>query len=318
MAPTEQLTGRALACLCATLLATACAPRAHSPGPGRPASAADVDTTTVHANEVRAPTAEDRSRALAEHAEALQAEHGADGFTFVVEPPFVVGGDESPATVRRRATGTVGWAVRMLKDGYFEKDPEHLIVVWLFKDKTSYRRHCKELWAQDPDTPYGYYSPTDRVLAMNIASGGGTLVHEIVHPFMEANFPDCPAWFNEGLASLYEQSTEVDGRIHGLPNWRLAGLKKRIEARTLPTFAELTSLSDSAFYRSSHGYAQARYLCYDLQQQGLLREYYRRFVANHEKDPTGYDTLLAILGEPDMADWEMGWRRRTTALRFPE
>ena len=32
------------------------------------------------------------------------------------------------------------------------------------------------------------------------------LVHEMVHPFMDADFPACPAWFNEGLASLYEQS----------------------------------------------------------------------------------------------------------------
>ena len=24
---------------------------------------------------------------------------------------------------------------------------------------------------------------------MNISTGGGTLVHEIVHPFIEANFP---------------------------------------------------------------------------------------------------------------------------------
>ena len=39
---------------------------------------------------------------------------------------------------------------------------------------------------------------------MNIATGGGTLVHEIVHPYVEANFPGCPAWFNEGLGSLYE------------------------------------------------------------------------------------------------------------------
>ena len=41
---------------------------------------------------------------------------------------------------------------------------------------------------------------------MNIATGGGTLVHEIVHPFMAANFEQCPSWFNEGLGSLYEQS----------------------------------------------------------------------------------------------------------------
>ena len=40
---------------------------------------------------------------------------------------------------------------------------------------------------------------------MNIGPGPGTLSHELVHPYMEANFPNVPAWFNEGLASLYEQ-----------------------------------------------------------------------------------------------------------------
>ena len=50
---------------------------------------------------------------------------------------------------------------------------------------------------------------------MNIGTGGGTLVHEIVHPFVAANFPHCPPWFNEGLGSLYEQCGEEDGRIHG-------------------------------------------------------------------------------------------------------
>jgi hypothetical protein len=315
----NELTKRAIVPLYAALLATACARPAQVSEAVRPASAgADIDVVTEAPNEVVPPSAEDCAQTLLERAESLEAKHGDDGFTFVVEPPFVVGGDESAVTVRRRASGTVGWAVRMLKESYFERDPEDVIVVWLFEDKTSYRRHCLELWNEEPDTPYGYYSPSDRVLAMNIASGGGTLVHEIVHPFMEANFEACPAWFNEGLASLYEQSTEQDGRIRGMTNWRLAGLKKGIEDGTLPSFAELTSLTDAAFYRHPVGYAQARYLCFDLQEQGLLRAYYRRFVADHEKDPTGYASLKAILGEPDMADWEMGWRRRTMALRFPE
>ena len=68
----------------------------------------------------------------------------------------------------------------------------------------------------------------DRALVMNIATGGGTLVHEIVHPFVAANFPDCPAWFNEGLGSLYEQCGEEDGQIHGYTNWRLPGLQAAI------------------------------------------------------------------------------------------
>ncbi len=320
----NELIKKAIAPLCAALLATACARPAQVPETERPASAeavtdeTDVDVVTDAPNEVEPLSDEDRARALAARADALEAKHGDDGFTFVVEPPFIVGGDESAATVRRRSRGTVGWAIQMLKESYFERDPDDVIVVWLFKDKTSYRRHCQEFWNETPRTPYGYYSPRDRVLVMNIASGDGTLVHEIVHPFMEANFEACPAWFNEGLASLYEQCTEEDGRIYGLTNWRLAGLKKQIKDGTLPSFAELTSLSDAAFYRQPDGYGQARCLCFDLQEQGLLRDYYRRFVADHEQDPTGYASLRAILGEPDMADWEVGWRRRTMARRFTE
>ena len=301
---------------CIALLAATCAPP--DTEPPQPASAAVTDPAPIARNDVVPPADTDLPTQLAARAETLAAAHGEDGFTFVVEPPFVVGGDEAPEVVRRRATGTVGWAVRMLKESYFERDPAHVIVIWLFKDKESYRRHCLAFWGEEPETPYGYYSPSERVLVMNIASGSGTLVHEIVHPFMEANFPACPAWFNEGLASLYEQCTERDGRIHGLTNWRLAGLQKRIEERSLLPFAELTSLSDRAFYRHPNGYGQARYLCYDLQEQGLLRTYFHRFVADHETDPTGYATLRAVLGDPDMADWEMGWRRRTATLRFPE
>src|SRR5215510_12970285 len=46
-----------------------------------------------------------------------------EGFTIIVQPPFVVLGDESPETVRRRATHTVKWAVDKLKQDYFQRDP---------------------------------------------------------------------------------------------------------------------------------------------------------------------------------------------------
>ena len=76
-------------------------------------------------------------------------------------------------------------------------------------------------------------------VVMNIATSGGTLVDEIVHPYMAANFPECPSWFNEGLASLYEQCGEENGRIHGDTNWRLAGLQKAIRSKKLPPFKSL-------------------------------------------------------------------------------
>ena len=264
----------------------------------------------------RGPTDADYAR----HVEALKErlpERGKD-FTILVQRPFVVIGDESPAAVRRRAENTVRWAVERLKKAYFDRDPALILDVWLFKDETSYRKHARELFADEPSSPYGYYSPTDRALVMNIATGGGTLVHEIVHPFMAANFPACPTWFNEGLASLYEQSGDQDGEIVGYPNWRLPILQRAIRADTLPSFRDLCGTSTREFYRRDRGtnYAQARYLCYYLQEHGLLSEYYRAFMKNHEQDPTGYRTLATILEEEDMRDFQERWEAFVLALSF--
>ncbi len=239
-------------------------------------------------------------------------------FTIVLERPFVVIGDEDAERVRRRAKNTVNWATDRLKAEYFAKDPDRILDVWLFKDKDSYEVNAARLFRSKPDTPYGYYSPTDNALVMNIATGGGTLVHEIVHPFIEANFPECPSWFNEGLGSLYEQSASREDRIIGLTNWRLAGLQRAIRAERVPSFASLCSTTTNQFYREDPGtnYSQARYLCYYLQEHGLLRKFYHEFSANHADDPTGYKTLQAILGKRDMQAFQKKWKAYVLTLKF--
>jgi len=260
------------------------------------------------------PTADEISAAidqadLQQHAKQLKTKLKDRGFTILVETPFVVIGDEPEAVVKQRSQDTVKWAVDKLKKDYFTKDPLNILEIWLFKDNDSYRKHAKEFFNDDPDTPYGYYSSSNKALVMNIATGGGTLVHEIVHPFVEANFPDCPAWFNEGLGSLYEQSGEVDGHIYGFTNWRLPGLQKGIKNKILPTFKTLTAMTRAEFYRESTGtnYAQARYLCYYLQQKGLLVKFYKEFSTNHKTDPTGYKALQEVLGERDMNAFQQRW-----------
>ena len=241
------------------------------------------------------------------------------GFTTILEPPFIVIGDEAQGTVSSRSGRTVRWSVRMLKKDYFKKDPTDILEIWLFKDKESYRKQTREIFGDSPSTPYGYYSDTHKALIMNIATGGGTLVHEIVHPFMAANFPDCPAWFNEGMGSLYEQCREQGGHIAGLTNWRLAGLQKAIRAGNAPSFKKLTSTSTFEFYNLDKGtnYAQARYLCYYLQQKGLLVKYYHAFVRNCKDDPTGYETLRKVLGEEDLDAFKKKWETYTLKLKFP-
>ncbi len=243
------------------------------------------------------------------------------GFTVVAQSPFVVLGDESPEMVQARATKTVKWAVDKLKQDYFQRDPEEIIDIWLFRDRASYTNYALRLFHQTPTTPYGYYSAENHALIMNISTGAGTLVHEIVHPFIRANFPTCPPWFNEGLASLYEAATERNGHIQGLVNWRFKGLEQAIKDHQTISFQQLTTMSEAEFYGAvnsanySQYYAQARYLCYYLQEKGLLVKFYHQFVANAKRDPTGYDTLKAVLGEQDMRAFQRKWEAFLLALR---
>jgi hypothetical protein len=237
-------------------------------------------------------------------------------FTIVVQPPFVVVGDEPAEAVKERAEGTVKWAVDKLKQDFFTEDPKEILDIWLFKDAASYKKHTRLLFNDTPTTPYGYYSHEDKALIMNISTGGGTLVHEIVHPFMEANFPACPAWLNEGMGSLYEQCGEQDGHIYGFVNWRLPGLQKAIKADQVPSFAVLTAKDRDTFYGDTSGvnYAQSRYLCYYLQEKGLLVKFYKQFLANQRRDPTGFETLKAVLGESDMDGFKKKWEKYVSQL----
>ena len=115
------------------------------------------------------------------------------GFTVVIEPPFVVVGDARPAEVRAWAQGTVRRTVRALRKDFFANDPASILDVYLFKDDESYERHAKRLFGHEPSTPYGYFDERAGALVMNIATGGGTLIHEIVHPYIHAELPELPA-----------------------------------------------------------------------------------------------------------------------------
>lgn len=256
------------------------------------------------------------ARAAARRAELAR------GFTVEVEPPFLVIGDEAPARVRERCRAVVRWSVVRLKQDFFERDPDELIEIWLFREAATYEHTLRTRFNEEAISPFGFYSRRHRALFMNIATGTGTLVHEIVHPFMQANFPGCPAWFNEGLASLYEQCGEEDGHIIGRVNWRLPGLQERIRAGAVPGFRDLMALSAPSFYGESGGYSvhygQARYLCFYLQERGLLRSYYKAFRAAAAEDPTGYETLQRILGAADMTAFQEDWEAFVLRRRFPE
>ena len=249
---------------------------------------------------------------------ATAAPHGSVAeFSFIIQKPFVVIGDETKQAVQQHAEGTVKWAVDRLKQDFFPSDPKEILDIWLFKDAASYEKHARLLFGDTPTTPYGYYSSTHKALIMNIETGGGTLVHEIVHPFIEANFPACPPWLNEGLGSLHEQCGDAGGHIHGYTNWRLPGLQRAIRAKQVASFKELTAMDANSFYNEDKGtnYAQARYLCYYLQEQGVLVKFYQEFHARQTEDPGGFQSLQNILAETDMEKFKTKWEQYVLGLR---
>jgi hypothetical protein len=253
---------------------------------------------------------------FAAHVAQLKKRLPSNNFTIVVQPPFVVIGDGPATEVKQRADDTVKWTVDKLKQDYFTEDPKEILDIWLFKDADSYANNTQLLFHDLPATPYGYYSPEHKALIMNISTGGGTLVHEIVHPFMEANFPACPPWFNEGMGSLYEQVGEEDGHIYGYVNWRLPGLQKAIKVGIVPRFETLMAMDTHTFYGDRTGvhYAQSRYLCYYLQEKKLLVKFYKQFHAQQTKDPSGFQTLQSVLGESNMVRFQQKWEQFVMGL----
>ena len=238
-------------------------------------------------------------------------------FHAVVRPPFVVIGNASPRRIEAMAASSVVRPAKAMWHSYFREKPTHVITILLFRDAKTYKLWAKKLY-KNADPPYfGYYRPGDRTLVMNIATGTGTLVHELTHALIVYDFPAVPLWFNEGLASLHEQCRVRPEKIIGLVNWRLPALQKAVRAKTLRPLRELITRDD--FYGSQRGlnYAQARYFVMYMQKRELLQKFYRYFRANHAGEDAAVKAVEHIFGaelervESDYLKWVMTLRRRS-------
>ena len=213
--------------------------------------------------------------------------------SLIVKPPFVVASDVSHVEAERYCVETAQPALNALQAGFSFMPPKHPVTIVLFSNAGEYVRYCATLTGKSSgqNSVYGIYDPNSRTIVVNLNSGDGTIVHELVHALADGEKAGIPLWLNEGIASLHEhcrlsRSSGVP-RIMPLHNWRLRILRKAIVEGSLPPVTELT---DSASYhqeRESLFYAHARYFCFYLHDLGLLEELYSAFRNNHEDDPTG-------------------------------
>lgn len=255
------------------------------------ATLADRSAADVEKSPPAAALVEECDQVASTLAEQLGA-----GCEVYVHAPFVVGGDLSRAELEEWHRRTIGPAARAMAASYFSVMPHRPVTVLLFRDEKSYNHYAQELYGEAGISVFGYYKPGQRVLVMNIATGGGTLVHELTHALMDFDFPGVPDWFNEGLASLHEQCRIRDDEsgIDGLENWRLPILQQAIEQGRLRPLQSLVADDDFRADNVGLNYAYARYFCLYLQRHGKLEEFFRQFRQQQRRDPRGAATLATL------------------------
>lgn len=138
---------------------------------------------------------------------------------------------------------------------FFRYEPEYAFKIVYFAHKPEFTAHTES-------EAYGFYQPRTKTLFTYAHSGEGTLWHELIHAFVDANIEhNIQQWFSEGFASFYEMGGIANNQfVEGYTNWRLPLLQKMLKRESylpLPTFAEQQEMSED------NAYAKARFLfCY--------------------------------------------------------
>ena len=206
-----------------------------------------------------------------------RVEQAGAGYVSKVIHPFVVMAPDRETL--KEAEETLTWAETRLRADFFDAEPGKVITIWVWPDEASYMSGSSAVLGVVPSTPYGMYRPFSRSLIVNAGYGWGTLVHEVVHAYVAADFPSAPTWLDEGMGSLFEQPIDVSGHLHGALNWRLPSLQEALRRHAAPSFDEMVEgwRRDFDGKRGPLLYATSRYVLYWLQQQGRLPAFYKQY-----------------------------------------
>lgn len=135
---------------------------------------------------------------------------------------------------------------------------------------------------------------------------GGTLRHEFFHVLHWRSTSRAgqfhPIWAQEGLCALVEDYDVIDGRVVPVPSWRTNTVKRLSSGGRVTPIKELAAIPREKFTaggRTMARYAESRAFFLFLYQQNALRAWYAHFLAHYNEDPTGYASILAVLGTDD-------------------
>jgi hypothetical protein len=231
-------------------------------------------------------------------------------YVSIVHTPFVIFGDFDAARLEGVYRETILPARRALSIAFFDRSPDQPVTIVLLSGDDAYERCSYALEGRGRAAYAGYYERKDRRLIVNLDTGEGTLAHELTHALAHFDFPDMPEWFDEGLASLFEEARFSQDRLHitGRGNWRSRDLLPALRDGTLRPLESLIGEARVRNDRQAIDYAHARYFCLYLQQRGLLEAFYRKFRQAAGRDPTGLRTLRGLFAVNDLSSLDTEFR----------
>ncbi|WP_339731956.1 hypothetical protein [uncultured Gimesia sp.] len=235
----------------------------------------------------------------------------------LVKAPYILIGDYETQTLEalhRKAIQPTEYALNV---SYFDSQPDRPITIIVLSSQERYQQVAYDLDRRKTGSYYGYFQSDEMRIVLNLATGGGTLGHELTHALAQIDYPDMPEWFDEGLASLHEQCefSEAGNQLVGISNWRSQILLSALDRNQLPGLETLVQQIRIKTDREALTYAYARYFCLYLQEKRLLSPFYRKLRTNSEFDETGQRTLQQLLNvkdlsevDPDFQQWLVGFR----------
>lgn len=193
-------------------------------------------------------------------------------------------------------------AYRIFKREYFNDDQEYLITIVISDDPYELVSIVERMYAQVSMPVYapflGLFSAADSLVVATIGGGYGTLLHELMHALITADYPRAPGWLDEGMATLYERSKWTRTRLIGLPNWRM----EFVGQENIPTLKEFDQMLRRRI-KTKYDLAYIRLLMLFLDQKAVVNQFYQAQKAQQETFKIS-ETLKQFGEEFSEAEWQ--------------
>lgn len=196
------------------------------------------------------------------------------------------------------------------------------IRVLVLPDRPAFQRFLRVEFNERNPPNFGIYLPHHKLFATYESSGLGTFAHEIMHPLVDYNLKNRPAWAVEAIPAFFEKffgywTAQAPVLYWGYQNgWRIEALGERL------TKIDLERLVAGREPRDGYDTSELRLVSMFLWQQGKFKRLLR-LIAENKRD--GYPSFFEAAMEKRMKDVLPLWKayladlaaHRAVALQVP-